>query len=142
MKYLRISSLRRTWSDRDEILLHASFQILCDFVDQEKPQKGINWEYSPLHSNAWKEISALYRWWKRERPNRRDPLHDKRLKVPPVELEDIPNSTNKRVREYDRRKYRAFDKALRTHAKLEEQWEAEDQRNLHRLIEVRPFLWT
>ena len=34
--------------------------------------------------------------------------------------------------------YAALDKSR----ELEKEWREEDQRNLHRLIEVRPFLWT
>lgn len=32
---LRIRSLPRTWVDRDELLLHAAFQILIDYVEKE-----------------------------------------------------------------------------------------------------------
>jgi len=42
MKYLKIHSLEKGWHDKDEILLHAAFQLLVDFVDQEKPDKIID----------------------------------------------------------------------------------------------------
>ena len=60
MKVLKIHTLEKGWCDKDYLLLHTAFQILVDFVENEKP----------------------------------------------------------------------------------DQWAEEDQGNLHRLIEVRPFLWT
>ena len=38
MKYLKIHTLEKGWCDRDEIMLHAVFQILVDFMEQEKPK--------------------------------------------------------------------------------------------------------
>jgi hypothetical protein len=37
MKILKINTLEKGWSDRDHLLLHASFQILVDFVEKESP---------------------------------------------------------------------------------------------------------
>ncbi len=37
MKILKISTLEKGWADRDHLMLHANFQILVDFVEQEKP---------------------------------------------------------------------------------------------------------
>lgn len=34
---IRIKQLDRSWCDRDEVLFHAMFQVLCDFVEKEKP---------------------------------------------------------------------------------------------------------
>lgn len=42
----------------------------------------------------------------------------------------------------DREKYPEYYAALDKSRELENEWHEEDQRNLHRLIEVRPFLWT
>jgi hypothetical protein len=44
--------------------------------------------------------------------------------------------------EPDRKKYAEYYRALRKDARLEQKWFEQDQRNLHRLIEIRPFLWT
>jgi hypothetical protein len=37
MRYLKIETLDKGWQDRDEILLHAAFQVLVDFVEREHP---------------------------------------------------------------------------------------------------------
>ena len=42
----------------------------------------------------------------------------------------------------DKKKYAEYYQALEEHARLEKEWHEEDQRNLHRLIEIRGFLWT
>ena len=41
MKYLKIKTLEKGWHDKDEVLLHAAFQLLTDFVEQEKPEETI-----------------------------------------------------------------------------------------------------
>ncbi len=46
-------------------MLHAVFQLLVDFVEQESPDKCINWNHNALHRPAWKAIRDLYQLWKR-----------------------------------------------------------------------------
>ena len=85
---LKIESLSDGWRDKDCVLLHACFQLLSDFVEQEMPkfphidwnvsadmmnsiQKGI--QFSPEKPgektsentrDIKKEFEALYTWWK------------------------------------------------------------------------------
>ena len=92
MRYLKINTLGKGWYDKDEVLLHAAFQLLTDFIEQEKPDKIVDWNANKLHRKAWKEIKSLYGWWKKERPARKSPLEDKRIKQPPLKFEKIPGS--------------------------------------------------
>lgn len=62
MQSLRVQTLSKGWHDRDEILLHAAFQILIDFVEQERPDKIVDWNHDATHRRVWKEITSLYRW--------------------------------------------------------------------------------
>lgn len=142
MKYLKIHTLDKGWHDRDEILLHAAFQVLVDFMEKEHPDRLIDWNADELHKHAWKEIKSLYRWWKKSRPARQSPLDDDKLVIPPLEFEEIPGSDLRKMVEPDKKKHAAYYKALREHSRLEKKWFEEDQHNLHRLIEVRGFLWT
>jgi hypothetical protein len=142
MKYLKIHSLEKGWRDRDSIILHAAFQILVDFVELEEPGKIVDWNSDDAHKEAWHEICDLYDWWTKKRPNRKYPTEDKRLKIPSIEFEDIPGSDYKRMIEPDKKKYAAYYRALEKQKQLEIKYHEEDQRNLHRLIEVRPYLWT
>jgi hypothetical protein len=142
MRYLKINTLEKGWYDKDEVLLHAAFQLLIDFVEQEKPDKIVDWNANELHRKAWKEIKLLYNWWKKERPARKGPFDNKRIKHPPLKFEKVPGSDLRKMIEPDRKKYASYYRALGEHWKLEQKWEKEDQHNLHRLIDIRKFLWT
>lgn len=139
MKYLKIHTLSKgQWYDRDTILLHAAFQILADFIEQERPDEIVDWQHDELHRHAWDEITQLHRWWKEERPQRKDPLDD--VERPPDD-EYFLTADNRAVFP-DREKYPEFYAAMDQSAALENEWHEEDQQNLHRLIDIRPFLWT
>jgi hypothetical protein len=142
MLTLKIKTLSNKWHDKDEILLHAAFQLLTDFVEEEKPDKTINWNWNALHKKAWKEVQALYKWWNVTRPARKSPLDEKGLKRPPLKFKKIPGAEMMQMVEPDKKKYAKYYRALRKHNRLEKKWHEEDQRNLHRLIEIRGFLWT
>ena len=138
---LTIRTLKKGWHDKDEILLHAAFQLLVDFIEKEHPER-IDWNAQKKHKQAWREIKSLYRWWKIERPARKSPLDNKRLLKPALKLKKLPGSEFSQLVQPDRKKYAAYYRAMKKDGRLEKQWYEEDQRNLHRLIEVRGFLWT
>ena len=84
---LNIKTLDKGWRDKDNVLLHACFQLLSDFVEQEIPKfPHINWNVSADVSNSVfkgvefnlgsteendstntrdikKEFEELYAWW-------------------------------------------------------------------------------
>ena len=60
MKRLKITTLDKGWHDKDEVLLHAAFQLLADFVEKEQPDKLVDWDADELHRSAWEEITGLY----------------------------------------------------------------------------------
>ncbi len=138
---LKIHTLKNGWYDKDEILLHAAFQLLVDFIETERPGR-IDWNAEKMHRQAWLEIKSLYKWWKQKRPVRHSPLDSKKLLKPPLKLKKIPGSELSQLVQPDRKKYAAYYRAMKKDARLEKQWYEEDQRNLHRLIEIRSFLWT
>lgn len=43
-------------------MLHAAFQLLVDFVEQESPDKHIDWSRNAVHRWNWREIRDLYQW--------------------------------------------------------------------------------
>jgi hypothetical protein len=141
MKVLKIHTLEKGWCDKDYVMLHAVFQLLVDFIDQEKPDQIVDWNSDPKHKHAWKEIRSLYRWWSQTRLARRSPLEEKGLKKPPMRWKKIPGSENCQLVDYDKNKYASYEAALKKHWRLEKKWDAEDQKNLHRLIRIRRFLW-
>lgn len=139
-----IRSLPPTWTDRDERILHAVFQLLVDFVEREEHPRG---EWSHLNrtreqlveayntayeecdpeiaagilktaekrADDWLEIKALYEWWTVERPARKEA---------PVGPDG-----------YDSEWGRASNE-------LDAQRDDEDDAMLHRLIDVRGYLWS
>ena len=142
VKILKIQSLENGWCDKDYVMLHAVFQILVDFVQQEKPDQTVDWNSDPEQKHAWKEIQSLYRWWTKTRPARKSPLDDKGLKKPPRRWQKILGSDLYQLMDNDKKKYADYVLALKKHGQMEKRWHEEDQKNLHRLMEVRPFLWT
>jgi hypothetical protein len=142
MRHLKITTLEKGWHDKDEIPLHAAFQLLTDFVEQEQPEKRIDWNHSKTHRQVWKEIKGLYTWWKDIRQNRKDPFDDKRIKVPPLRTRKVPGKDLTEVVEPNRRTYADYYRAMKEDLRLTQKWHQEDQRNLHRLIEIRGHLWT
>lgn len=63
MRKLKIESLsiKKEWIDRDEIMLHACFQILKDCVEKEKVDEQCDYE---AHKDFVDEVRFLYDWWK------------------------------------------------------------------------------
>ncbi len=61
---LKIESLNEGWRDKDDVLLHACFQVLSDFVEKEMlPQDYPDWNGMYQTRKARKEIEELYAWW-------------------------------------------------------------------------------
>jgi hypothetical protein len=61
---LNIATLDGDWCDKDQGMLHACFQLLADFVEQEISQDIVDWEHNESKTNVKKEIDFLYNWWK------------------------------------------------------------------------------
>jgi hypothetical protein len=142
MKCLRIYTIEKGWCDSDHVLLHAAFQVLVDFIEKEKPNKTIDWKWNKEHQKAWKEMGELYHWWTKERPKRKSPIDDEKLKIPPLKFLNTPGSKYKTLDKPDKKKYAKYYKALEIDWKLEKKWYEEDTKNLHRLVNIRDFLWT
>jgi hypothetical protein len=142
IKTLKISSLDK-WCNRDDIILHAAFQSLVDYIEKDHAGVEINWGSSPEMKKVWKEINSLYTWWTKVRPYRKNPLDDKSIEFPPIEFEPIEEGSKfERKVPYDKKKYKKYTEAIKKGLKLEDQWYKEDQKNLHRLVDIRLYLWT
>jgi hypothetical protein len=142
MKILKINTLNKGWCDKDHMILHVAFQLLVDFVEQEKPDLIINWNSDPEHKKTWQEIKSLYRWWTKTRPNRKEPLDNENLKIPPMRFKKVPGTNLTQLMDYDKNQYKEYDSAFKKQMSLEMKWHTEDQKNLHRLIDIRSYLWT
>jgi hypothetical protein len=65
-----------------------------------------------------------------------------KIAEPPFRFQKVPGTKFYRLATPDKKKYAAYCRALKQHTLLEKKWHNEDQRNLHRLINIREFLWT
>ena len=154
---VRIPTLPPTWTDADSRVLHGLFAILVDVVEKEDIfNHNAYWE-------DWKdglqEIAQLYDWWKNKRPLRQDPTdwwvaqcakegldkafhyeHD----APPAPEDGEP----KVIGLISRKVWRSSEAEARHRelllqsSDMERQQEAEDDEMLHRLIDIRGYLWT
>ena len=65
---LKIDSLTEEWCDKDEVMLHACFQLLVDCIEKEELLTGhTNWNADKKHQNAKTEIETLLSWWKKRK---------------------------------------------------------------------------
>jgi hypothetical protein len=146
MKYsLKIKTLKRGWQDRDNLILHAAFQCLADFVEEEMFHKVAGWARpdDPEEAAKYDEILGLYNWWTKARPARKDPLHDESIPRPAdVERWACQPDGSSLLLPIDSAKYPEYVQALEDSSRLDDEWKAEDQKNLHRLIDLRFYLWT
>ena len=139
MKYLKVHTLDRgQWYDRDTILLHAAFRCWLISWNRNGPGRSSTGSKTNCIATRGANSRSFCFGGKKNRPQRRDPLND--VASPPEEayrlLADGPMIFP------DRAKYPEYYAAMDKSAVLENEWFEEDQRQLHRLIDVRPFLWT
>jgi hypothetical protein len=126
-KNLKINTLEsKQYYDKDEILLHANFQILVDFVEKELhyPNKELKELLVPIddedknnkktiqmiknQNNTTRKVINLYNWWKNIRPSR----------------------------------INVWDYNIENPSKKEIEYDKEDDKMLLQLIKLRNFLWT
>jgi hypothetical protein len=118
---VRIQTLPPTWNDRDEVMLHACFQCLVDFIEKENPfEYGAGAEVQEPRRKADIELVALYDWWI----------------LRPVLLRRIDDVIDRYPRGTAPRD--AYEQAGISYSDLR----AEDQAMLTRLIAVRKYMWT
>lgn len=130
---VKIKSLKPGYYDIDYRMLHACFQLLVDYVENERPFEIIDWDHDDESRQIAQEIKELYYWWKNEYPMRREPIHDiDESLVPPLTV----------VCRGDLTEYPAWEEACKKTQELEERWDREDDENLIRLMKIRPYLWT
>lgn len=61
---IKIRTVDRSYSDPQHILIHASMQILVDFVEKEKPFEMVEWwSHTPDHAAAADTICWIYDGW-------------------------------------------------------------------------------
>jgi hypothetical protein len=131
--------LDNKWQEYDELLLHAAFQVLVDFLEKDHVDI-VNWDGMPDTKKAWAEMQSLYKWWTKDRPNRkrREPSRGKGVKMPKL----VPVKDKNGFWTFDKsRKYDLWRRYCKNIGDFETLCEQEDQENLKRLVDIRRFLW-
>lgn len=145
---IEISSLEPGYYDVDYRLLHASFQLLKDFVEKEKPFEIINWDGDSEHSHAASEIRTLYHWWTVEYPARKTCTEQLKDDERPNGLENWSRTSDGNLcygakeRALDDMIYPKYHAALELDHEIKARWEHEEEENLIRLAKIRRYLWT
>ena len=138
------------YHDKVELLLHANFQALVDFVEIEcasaysvfhihkdmkerrNPRHGMMYlkmeinEGGEERAKAAEEILNLYDWWTNQRPARQEPLEVK-----------TPEAMDSKYGLFNLNFVLPYEEI----ARLENEYQEEDQQMLHRLMDVRMYLW-
>jgi|GEM_PF-6768358 len=119
------------WYEYDERILYANFELLVDFLENDKTIKFLNEEIEYDYQQKQYSIiqKELYNWWKNERPNRIDPYS-----ITKKECFEIAKkySEKYKIKEI----YNGYEKFA-----LEEYYNEEDQYMLEKLISIRRSLW-
>jgi len=120
---LKIRTLKRTYTDEREKLLHANFEILSQYMDNN-PGNHID-GYDPaidsLWIEHWKEAEYLYDWWQKR--DAREEEHDKNL-------EDLDKVYGTKGKEW-------CDK----YVAMENDFHKDVEDHLIRLIKIRLGMW-
>jgi hypothetical protein len=133
--------LGHTWTDRDELLAHMMFEILCQFIERECSPGDINWyeedwpdkkvEVDGQEKWARDELQDLYDWWIKG-------YNDKRLKDEEAKWKEIKREVGDKIN----LKNEQYRKMVREISVLERQWEDELNIMLARLLKMRKYMWT
>ena len=59
---LKIETLESGWTDKDQVMLHACFQLLSDYLTKEN-QAIVDWTQNEAFEEAKREMDMLAAWW-------------------------------------------------------------------------------
>jgi len=115
----------------DHRMLYGMMSLLVEFIEKEKPFEIVEWESDPEHSNAAKEFTAIYEWWK---------------KYPDL-LKKEEAASHNWYEYHKKRKLPEFDekeemRLLDLSRQVEVDRYNQEQDMLTRLVKIRLFLWT
>jgi hypothetical protein len=118
------------WCDKDYVLLHACFQLLVDFIEQEKPQEFVDYKSDKQQAKEWAEIQKLYKYWKFD--------HPRLVKAVDRALDRWHGMTKgATARATSKQEKAAFEK----YTQMDDQLLAQEDEMLGRLINIRHHLW-
>lgn len=138
---LKIRTLPPTWNDRDNVLVHAMFQILHDFVHKEKIDEHVDWDSDTKHREARDKMDEILNWWENtylifdeheglEFDWQKKPYDDMWVKCEDSDSYELKPST-----EHDNELYKIV-------WAREKQMRKDLNKKLKELIDIKDYLWT
>lgn len=118
---IQVKTLRSGWSDRDDLMTHAMFQILTDFVEEEIDSDWVDWSATEEHQAAYNEMKRLYKWW-----------HE----------EYLPYEENGFLEYFDPNTGKEKEGAFEKYSNKIKEMEKKLQEELINLIKVKDHMWT
>ena len=152
---LKLRYLKPGYHDADERLIHGMFEVLCQFMEYERPGEIVEWDSDPEHKHAWSEMNILYKWWKkRQNIEEQDPIHQPNIKSPdmkftstgkkifnPVTKKDETTSSMEFVHK-SKEDEGKWEKACEDSTAWEIKCNEEDEKMMERLVKIRGYMWT
>jgi len=143
---LKLRYIKPGWCDKDEILIHAMFEVLCRFIEDEKPDEIVDWNSDEEHKFARKEMQELYEWWKkRQDREKEDPIFQEGIKSPHLDFVDYKDDSEFHEVEFNyinEEEKEKWNKACDESAIWQDKCNKEDEEMMIRLIKIRYFMWT
>lgn len=133
----------RHWCDKVELIPICLYEMIVDFVEKEMDNVGWDWKeeveagyctqkQADRVKQTEETILEIYRWIKVKKPMMQ--IAEERylnLAFEDTELDSLSFELTEEQNNY-----------LEKSRELEKEIEEEDQKMLHKIIEVRPYLWT
>jgi len=143
---LKIDNMNKDWNDKDQVMIKAVFQILCDFMEQEHPNKVTDYTYNKEHRQRWRELQTLYKYWKIDRPKDQKKI-DKLLHMwaKKHKTKCIPKEVNINGKIFKCSEMVTLVKAKKEWNRLnkaEKEFDAKEDEMLIRVMKIRRHLWT
>ena len=116
------------WRDRDQIMLYAMFNVLCQFVEKELHYQWADEILKEFHNhyNAQMEMKALYQYWTMER--------NAVASAKDVALSKWYNTTLKTGQKEE--------ELYQEYTQLEREFQDREDEMCMRLLKIRKYLWT
>jgi hypothetical protein len=152
---VKLRYLQPGYHDADERLIHSMFEVLCQFMENERPGEIVAWDSDPEHKHAWSEMNTLYKWWKkRQNRSKEDPILQPNIKSPDMKFTPTGkkwlNPQTKKEESTSRMDFvhkstkdkKNWEKACNDSAKWEKKCYDEDGEMMIRLVKIRGYMWT
>lgn len=110
------------WCDRDHLLIHAIFEVACQFLEKEVAMTANEWEWQREHNPefyaSWEEMRKLRDWWLY------DYDEDYPYSLSDYALKQLEKDTGKSS--YD----------------IEQEYRASVREKCKRIIDISPWFWS